>query len=100
MKRCTTYRLLQMVQLMTGCKDLSYVLLSNTQHRTICALIGAVLSQANTTAAIRESLEMQQACLKLYNELEGIDGLAKDVHSLRKKVERLESDVTAKLRVR
>lgn len=61
--------------------------------------MGAVLSQANTTAAIKESLEMQQACLKLYDELEAVNTLAKDVHSLRKKVEQLESHLMAKMKV-
>jgi len=42
---------------------------------------------------------MQQSCIRLYDELAAVEVLAKQVHELRKKVEQLESQVSAKLKV-
>ena len=43
---------------------------------------------------------MQQECQKLYHEFGAIAALAKDVHHLRTRVEKLEACVTSKIKVR
>lgn len=58
-----------------------------------------MLSQANATATIVVSDEMQEACMKLYEELATVDVLKKQVQHLRSKVEQLEVQITAKLKV-
>lgn len=54
--------------------------------------------QANATATIVVSEEMQEACMKLYEELAAVDVLTKQVQHLRSKVEQLEVHITAKLK--
>lgn len=55
--------------------------------------------QANTTAVIQQSAEMQQECQELYDDFGATDALAQDVHQLRKNVEKLEACLATKMKV-
>ncbi|KAL3152384.1 hypothetical protein ABBQ32_001441 [Trebouxia sp. C0010 RCD-2024] len=54
--------------------------------------------QANTTAVIQQSAEMQQECQELYDDFGATDALAQDVHQLRKNVEKLEACLATKMK--
>lgn len=56
------------------------------------------LSQANVTASMKGSDEMQQACANLYEDFAAVDTLAKQVRDVRRKVEQLEAHLNAKLK--
>ena len=48
---------------------------------------------------MQASTEMQDACVQLYDKLAGLEALAKQVKELRHNVERLETQLNAKLKV-